>query len=146
MSEHQSPLIFDGHNDALLKLYSKNQVNAHHLFLQGDSGHLDLPRIRKAGFGGGMFAIFVPSKVNRDIRYEQMQQPSYDLPLPEEVQFSEALPAVLDMASILIRIEKNSNGQAVICKTAQDIRRCFANNTLAMVMHMEGAEAIDPGF
>ena len=146
MSNYQTPLIFDGHNDALLKLYLKQQPNPHNLFLQGDSGHLDLPRIRKAGFGGGMFAIFVPSKIDKGMRYEQMQQPSYDLPLPDQVQLSEALPAVLAMASILVRIEKNSNGQAVICRTAQDIRQCFANNKLAMVMHMEGAEAIDPEF
>ena len=146
MSENKTPLIFDGHNDALLKLYRKNDPAAHHLFLQGDTGHLDLPRIQEAGFGGGMFAIFVPSNVDKDIRYDQMQQSSYDLPLPEEIHMLEALPAVLAMAAILSRIEQNSNGRAVICRSAQQIRKCFAENSLAMVMHMEGAEAIDQDF
>ncbi len=146
MNKNQSPLVFDGHNDVLLKLYRKNDPAAHNCFICGDSGHLDLPRMLEAGFGGGMFAMFVPSDIDKEIRYEQMQKSSYDLPMPEEMPIHEALPAVLAMAAILHRIQKNSNGRAIICKTAGQIRQCFAESTLAMVMHMEGAEAIDDDF
>lgn len=146
MSTNREPLIFDGHNDALLKLFRKREPQAQNYFIKGDSGHLDLPRMIEAGFGGGMFAIFVPSNVDKDIRYRQMQQTSYDLLMPDEISAHEALPAVLAMAAILLRIEKDSNGQAAICRTATQIRQCFADKTLAMIMHMEGAEAIDPEF
>lgn len=146
MNTNQTPLIFDGHNDVLLKLFRKNDPAAHDIFLRADTGHLDLPRIQDAGFGGGMFAIFVPSDVDKDVRYEQMQQSSYDLPMPDEIPIHEALPAVLAMAAILSRIEKNAAGQAMICRSAAQIRQCFADKTLAMVMHMEGAEAIDHDF
>ena len=146
MNDNQVPLIFDGHNDVLLKLLRKNDPAAHHYFIQGDSGHLDLPRMQAAGFGGGMFAIFVPSEMDKDVRYEQMQQASYDLPMPDEISVDQALPYVMAMAAILSRIEQCANGQAFVCRSAGQIRRCFENNHLAMVMHMEGAEAIDRDF
>ena len=146
MSTNRRPLIFDGHNDVLLKLYRKNGQAVEDFFINGDSGHLDLPRMMSAGFGGGMFAMFVPSDTDKDVRYEQMQQASYDLPMPAEITFDEALPSVLAMAAILMRIEQRANGQAVICRTAGQIRDCFETGTIAMLMHMEGAEAIDADF
>ena len=146
MNDNQAPLIFDGHNDVLLKLYRKKDPSAHQFFINGDRGHLDLPRMNSAGFGGGMFAIFVPSEMDKEFRYEQMQQSSYDLPMPDEISIDQALPCVMAMAAILCRIQQSSNGQAVICESARQIRRCFENKRLAMVMHLEGAEAIDRDF
>ena len=146
MEGNKAPLFFDGHNDVLLKLHRKNDPAAHQYFLEGDGGHLDLPRMQDAGFGGGMFAIFVPSEMDKDFRYDQMQQAAYDLPLPEQIECHQAQPAVFAMAALLTRIEKHSNGQAVICRSAKQIRQCFSTNTLAMVMHLEGAEAIDDDF
>ena len=53
--------IFDGHNDTLLKLFPIKREGGRSFFVQSDQGHLDLPRAREGGFGGGMFAICVPS-------------------------------------------------------------------------------------
>ena len=54
--------VFDGHNDALLRLYRRDGANAPQAFLEGeDKGHLDLPKARQGGFAGGLFAVFVPS-------------------------------------------------------------------------------------
>jgi membrane dipeptidase len=50
------------------------------------------------------------------------------------------------MASILIRIEREANGRLRICRTADDIRHCIEAGVLAAVLHIEGAEAIDPKF
>lgn len=53
--------VFDGHNDALLRLYQANDADAAARFIEGlPGGHIDLPRARKGGFAGGMFAIFPP--------------------------------------------------------------------------------------
>ncbi|TVQ40448.1 MAG: peptidase, partial [Geminicoccaceae bacterium] len=53
--------FFDGHNDLLLKLWRQDPGDGS-LFLEGDGkGHMDLTRCRQGGFGGGMFACFVPS-------------------------------------------------------------------------------------
>ena len=144
------PLIFDGHNDVLLRLYMMEEADSQRHFLNGrKDGHLDLPRMREGGFGGGFFAIFVPSPsgpASAGDRYQQMRQPKYDLPLPEEIQVAEGLEVSLAMAAILSRIERDSKGAAKICCSAADIRHCLENDTLAMVMHIEGAEAIDRNF
>ena len=53
---------------------------------------------------------------------------------------------VFAMASLLYRIERESKGRVRVCRTVADIERCLANNALAAVLHIEGAEAIDPNF
>ncbi len=59
--------IFDGHNDALLRLNRREGGNAVAAFLDGEEkGHLDLPKARSGGFAGGLFAIFVPSPKRKD--------------------------------------------------------------------------------
>ena len=148
MSDNQLPLIFDGHNDLLLRLHMMQSSNAHMKFINGnEKGQLDLERMREGGFGGGFFAIFVPSPAAKGfMRYEEMNKPAYKLPLPDEITVDEALPVVLSMAAILSRMEKASNGAAKICLTATDVRECLNSNTIAMIMHIEGAEAIDDDF
>ena len=52
---------FDGHNDALLRLYQDKSGSAVADFLAGSAkGHIDLPRAREGGFVGGLFALFSP--------------------------------------------------------------------------------------
>ncbi len=144
---NKHPLIFDGHNDLLLRLHLLREKNAHLNFLHGDGkGHLDMPRIAKSGFGGGFFAIYIPSDLNLEDLIKEMSGPQYDVSLPDEILFEEALPVAVSMAADLLRIEKDSNGTAKICHTSTQIKDCLDNNILAMVMHMEGAEAIGEDF
>jgi len=141
--------IFDGHNDALLRLLKRTEPGAARAFLDGEGkGHLDLPMARQGGFAGGLFAIFVPSP-------RQAQQPvegpaglntAVGAPLPPQLDFVTAQATVATMASILIRIERESAGQVRICRTVEEIRQCIKAGVLAAVLHIEGAEAIDPEF
>ncbi len=155
MQNASRPLIFDGHNDVLLRLWSLQREDAHTCFLEGDGlGHLDFPRIRQAGFGGGLFAIFVPPQKSGSLNLDAMNtpvksagnSPGYSLPLPEPIAESAALEVVMQQAALLSRIEQSSNDQARICLTAADVRECLQAEKLAMVMHIEGAEAIDTKF
>ena len=50
---HHDAFVFDGHNDAAIRLLDGENLS-HRL----DGGHLDLPRMREAGFDGGIFAIW----------------------------------------------------------------------------------------
>lgn len=141
--------IFDGHNDVLFRLYLKNKKNVHEDFLLGDNeGHLDLPRMNKAGFSGGFFAIYVPSQeekiesADKPIRYDDMKNDSYELPLPNSVDASVALPIVLKKIQILKNIEIESNGHVKICENANDLQQSISNKQLSVIMHIEGAEAI----
>jgi membrane dipeptidase len=57
--EPNLPLVFDGHNDTLLNLPDRGQGRS--FFERSELGHIDLPRAREGGFGGGFFACYVPN-------------------------------------------------------------------------------------
>jgi membrane dipeptidase len=48
------------------------------------------------------------------------------------------------MASILFRIEREAEGRLRVGRTVEDIRRCMSDGAIAAILHIEGAEAIDP--
>lgn len=141
---HCEPLALDGHNDLLSRLYVDGGVSAAESFINGRSTHLDLEKCRAGGFGGGFFAIYVPSPGGRSKRDEQMQSAQYDLPLPDPIDVQDALPVALQQAAILARLEEL--GALKICATTADIRACMDEGTIAAILHMEGCEAIDPEF
>ena len=144
--------IFDGHNDALLRLHMRGGADAVTAFLQGeDKGHLDLPKARKGGFAGGLFAIFVPSPKRKErAESEATAQDTGSVigsdPEPPAVDIAEAQRVTFAMAALLLRIERESKGRVRVCRTAGDIKRCLADGVLAAVLHIEGAEAIDANF
>ena len=124
--------IFDGHNDVLLRLHRRGAVDAAAAFLNGeDEGHLDLRKARRGGFAGGLFAIFVPSPGQKKAAS------------PRAVEVTDAQRAVFTMASLLFRIERDSKGRVRVCRNVGDIESCLADDALAAVLHIEGAEAID---
>jgi membrane dipeptidase len=144
--------IFDGHNDALLRLHLHGGADAVAAFLKGeDKGHLDLPKARKGGFAGGLFAIFVPSPKRKErTGSEATPQDAGSTigndPAPPAVEIAEAQRVVFAMASLLFRIERESEGRLRVCRDVRDIENCLAENVLAAVLHIEGAEAIDANF
>ena len=135
---------FDGHNDILLRLYHAPE-NREAIWLTGEGkGHLDLPRMKKGGFAGGFFAIYVPSpRENDGIDFQQvMENPPYRLPLPALIRDTEALPVALAMAGHMLWMERSSGGQFRMVRSVADIRDCMASGVIAGILHMEGAEAI----
>jgi len=50
------------------------------------------------------------------------------------------------MVSLLLRIERESQGRVRICRNVKDIQQALTDGGLAPVIHIEGAEAIDPNF
>ena len=142
--------FFDGHNDVLLRLFKREDRDAPRAFLDGEGkGQLDLPMAVQGGFAGGLFAIFVPSPKNQVTTTDNAAPVSGTAPgspVPPPLDLATAQAAVLDMASILIRIERAASGRLRICRTVEDIRHCIEAGVLAAVLHIEGAEAIDPEF
>ncbi|KIC22522.1 dipeptidase [Leisingera sp. ANG-Vp] len=137
------PLIFDGHNDLLLQIQSGNVLAGGSGFLGGGGHHIDLEKAKAGGFCGGFFAIFVPGDGDASFM-EDMMAESYDLPLPPAVDWPRAARTALAQAAILTRLE--TQGGLRICRSAADIRSAMQDGIMAAVMHMEGAEAIDPDF
>jgi len=145
--------FFDGHNDALLRLFKREGADAPRAFIDGEGkGQLDLPMAVQGGFAGGLFAIFVPSPKASSPKTAPAEEatPALDTAagaaMPPPLDLATAQAAVSRMASILIRIEREANGRVRICRTADDIRHCMEAGVLAAVLHIEGAEAIDPEF
>lgn len=135
--------FFDGHNDALLRLSLYTQPHPERLFLEGrPDGHIDLPRARVGGMLGGLFALYAPSKTG--LSFDQFRGTSYDCPLPPEVPIADAQAIILKQISILLRIVDASETQVVLCRDTAEIRRAIDAGRFAILLHLEGAEAIDP--
>ncbi|MBM6578634.1 dipeptidase [Microvirga sp. BT689] len=136
--------VFDGHNDVLLRLM-RGKIQPEQAFLEGDNiGHLDWPRMKQGGFVGGFFAVYVPSEsLGIDVD-ELMTHSHYDVPLPSQLALPTSQQVTAHMAALLIRIERASNGEVKICRNAADIRHCIDTGKLAAILHIEGAEGIDP--
>jgi len=148
VSASRSIPIFDGHNDALLRLYRHGGVDAIAGFLNGEEkGQLDLAKARQGGFAGGLFAIFVPSPDKKQQGNDKAAEPNFaSMPTPQAVEAAEAQRVVNGMMSLLYRMERQAQGQLRICRSVAEIEQCFADDALAAVLHIEGAEAIDADF
>jgi membrane dipeptidase len=143
--------VFDGHNDALLRLFKREGPDAPRAFLDGDGkGQLDLPMAVQGGFAGGLFAIFVPSP-SSDPKAKPKDgaavlNTEVGAPVPPAPDLATAQAATFAMASILVRIEREAPDKLRICRSITDIRHCIETGVLAAVLHIEGAEAIDEKF
>lgn len=132
--------IFDGHNDCLLRLYQSGAGEPEKLFFNRQPhGHLDLPRAREGGFAGGFFAIYVPANKSAEAVDLSMVNPTFK-PLERDY----ATDVTLAMAGILLRIAEHSKGEVVIIRNGTELSRTIEAGKLAAIMHIEGAEAIDP--
>jgi membrane dipeptidase len=139
---HSIPII-DGHNDTVLDLYNNGKGSRRSFFEESSFGHLDLPRARKGGLGGGFFALFTPASAGVADPADTSDAAAQTSPRMSPVGHSDALDFTLGMAAYLFQLERESNGEIAIVHNVDEIERCLADGTLAVIFHIEGAEAID---
>lgn len=133
---------FDGHNDVALRLYRTATADPATAFLGGqDEAHIDLPKARAGNFAGGFFALFSPSSSRNN--YSSMAGERYDIPLPPMLELEAARDPIVTMLSLLLRVERASQGAVTICRDTGAIRSAMARSSIAMLVHLEGADAID---
>ena len=139
---------FDGHNDVLLKLYYSKTENVSKEFFDGNNYcHIDYQKIQAANFVGGFFAIFTPDKGrNFSGLSSKIEKKSYDFPLPNPISYDHAIDTTNKMISILNQILDASKGKIVLCKNGLDFKKAYENNKIGILLHIEGAEAIDKDF
>ena len=133
--------IFDGHNDTLLRLLScANPV----ICFQdcAGQGHLDLALARKGGLAGGLFACFVRPDGPRDAGFS-LTMDGYTVEMPDPPGLSDARRMTDAMIACAHRLEAELPGQVAVCRDLSEVHLSLACDTLAMVLHLEGAEAID---
>jgi len=126
-------LTFDGHNDLLLNLWLNHRDAPVDAFFTGiEQGHLDFPRMQQGGFTGGLFAIFVPPQAYIAKTVPHLIDAPYQ---PLEIMWQQL--------AILRQIADESQGRARLCRSAAEIAACRAEGVLALVAHIEGADALD---
>jgi membrane dipeptidase len=149
MSTPERIPVFDGHNDTLTQIRHAKGDDARGFLERSERGHIDLPRAREGGLAGGFFAIFTESPA-----YEREFLPllgddggvvegGYSVPLPPKLARRTALTFTLSVMSDLSRIVEASEGAVRVVRTAAGIEECIAEGRLAVILHIEGAEAID---
>lgn len=132
--------IFDGHNDTLLRL-----PTVYDFFATNDQGHLDLPRARTGGMGGGFFAIFTPTPAAIDNAHERRitQDGRLISPLSPPIERAYALDHTVRVMAKLFALEEASEGKVKVVESAETLTHCLKNDIFAIILHIEGAEAID---
>jgi membrane dipeptidase len=153
VSDGAQPIpVFDGHNDTLLSLGRSGRT----FWERSERGHVDLPRAREGGLGGGFFAVFVPDPGTQAPPPEpdgEEESPAtiserYRDPagIPPPMALEHAQRTALAMVARLFRLEAAADGGARVVRSAAELRRCLDEGVLAMELHLEGAEPIDPEF
>lgn len=140
--------IFDGHNDVLLSLHLPERGGGRSFLTRSEKGHLDLPRAREAGFGGGFFAVFVPSPTED---YSGPPDPSriietesgYEVKYADPIDFDYAYAFANDVVKRLFDLEEASEDAVKVVRNVEELVDCLSQDVLAVVLHFEGAEAID---
>jgi membrane dipeptidase len=139
--------ILDGHNDSLHRLSPYTTERVRDFLARHTEGHIDLPRARAGGLSGGFFAIFIPSQPSNTLPppMEIIFTPTgYEVPLAPLLDLSSAQTATMAMAAGLFRLEAVAEGQLKVVRTTTELATCVADGVFAMILHFEGAEAIDP--
>ena len=141
-------LVFDGHNDVLLRLWrnSRSGNDPVEEFRSGiAAGHIDAPRALAGGLAGGLCAIYIPATDTIASGNLVLQAPDpsghYVTPLAEPLERTPSLDIALAMASIALKLDREKVWK--LCLSTADIHLAIADKKFAAVLHMEGCEAID---
>ncbi len=110
---HHDAFVFDGHNDAALRLLAGEDLSS-----RLDGGHLDLPRMREAGLDGGIFALW--------------SDPAGDRPLERALEGAVRLRAFLEQVP----------GVRLV-RAQQDLQDAERAGDVAVVLGVEGGYGIE---
>lgn len=137
--------IFDGHNDAVHKIREYLGDEGIDFLAANTTGHLDLPRARAGGLFGGFFALWVPAEhPKQDDSDLTATETSYSVRLAEPLDPAYARRSIAAQLAALKSLVARSDGAIRIVTTAAEIEQAHRDGTFAILLHMEGAEAIGP--
>ena len=129
--------VFDGHNDTI----TRQDADA---FVTGrPDGHIDLDRARAGGLAGGIFAVFTPTPGDEEPDLTPDGDGGYEMPMAAPIGQEIAAPDATRAAGRLLALERA--GHVRLVREAADLDAALDDGVLAAVLHLEGAEAIDPG-
>ncbi|MCP4684280.1 MAG: hypothetical protein GY867_02430, partial [bacterium] len=136
--------LFDGHNDSLTRFHKQDEGNLDGFLVRNHEGHLDLPRALDAGLAGGLFAIHAPDSLGGVTMSEEPRQDdgtAYKFDLPPELDQAKASEFTHEVFSGLENLASSSDGISIV-KDFDMLQTCIETGQLAVIPHIEGAEAI----
>jgi len=137
--------VFDGHNDTLLHLHLPDRGEGRSFFERSKLGHIDLPRAREGGFGGGFFACYVPNPDDDGWTEESaltITGDGYEVSGAPPLDPDYAKGFADELVASLFALEAEDGLRVV--RTAGEIEGCLNNGTVAAILHFEGAENLGP--
>lgn len=129
--------IFDGHNDALSRLWCSGEDPVTRF--RNDVGHINQDAARRGGFAGGLFALYSPQ---RRAAFDFRGFRGATMPLPAAMEQGPALQPVIAELGIARRLA--DAGLISLCTSVAEIEASMTEGVIAAVLHLEGAECIDP--
>ncbi|MCC2613714.1 dipeptidase [Neorhizobium sp. Rsf11] len=134
--------VFDGHNDAV-QFMAEYRSPGRDFLIRSEVGHLDLPRAMEGGMVGGLFALMAKPErepennlIRTDTGYEVVYAETLPLPV--------ARPQIDAQLSALRGVVERSAGKMCFARSVNEILTAKAQGQFVVVLHMEGAEAVDP--
>lgn len=132
-------LIFDGHNDALSRLWGG--MGDPVADFATDAGHVNVPNCAAGGMKAGFFAIYSP--MNRGVfSFKDFDPAIFKGPMPSMLDEGTALTSAIGQAAIAHKLQ--DAGQIEIVTDAPSLARAFMAEPVACVLHLEGADCIGP--
>jgi membrane dipeptidase len=156
MATSPFPPVFDGHNDTILSLTGQGfnpLPSGRSFFDRVENGHIDLPRAREGGLGGGFFAVFIrPPETpqneeggnSEDRIRETTERFRGDGGWPEPMALDYAQSKALELTGRLIQIERESDGACKIVRSAAELQACLESGVFSILLHFEGTDQLDP--
>jgi membrane dipeptidase len=123
----------DGHNDALLRAWEGSGVDD---LLDGD-GAVTVASAREGGLAAGLFAVFAPSPGELNVGGSGDEWEVEPIP---ELRWTQAAPAAAAIAAMAFGLVRT--GEARLVRDVADLDASLADDTLGVILHIEGAEAI----
>lgn len=104
---------------------------------------MDGPRALKGGFGGGLFALFVPNPEHE--RTEMAAGPGgWRKPMPVKVSHDHGKRTAEALLAVARQVQEQSGGLFRWVKTHAELESAWKTGVMAGVLHFEGAEPVSP--
>jgi membrane dipeptidase len=128
--------VLDGHHDALTRPSAGSLVEGR------PDGHFDLPRAARGGVVAAFWAVWCDGPGSDPVP-DEGPDGAWSVPLAPEVGHADGAAQATQAAGRLFALERA--GQLRVARDVSDLDAAAAGGPHAAILHLEGAEAIDPG-
>ncbi|SCB20012.1 dipeptidase [Rhizobium multihospitium] len=134
--------IFDGHNDAV-QFMLDYKPDGRDFLARSEAGHLDLPRALEGGLAGGLFAMYAPPE-HEPVDDLTITHNGYEVRYAEAVHPDHARRQIDGQLSAIRKLIGRSGDKIRLATSVREIEAARYDTDFAVVLHMEGADAIGP--